>query len=103
MSLLASHKGAVINDIEDLRNHQPTRTKHLTAMKDVITVDYTTSILRHEEIDKRLKVLMDDYTMSLEEDSLAEETLVKTHLRRLRNLYIALMEIYKRDEKLLPW
>jgi hypothetical protein len=46
---------------------------------------------------------MDDYTFSSEEDTFAEETLVKAHFRRLRDFYILLMEICNRDEKLLAW
>lgn len=104
MSLLANYRATVISDIEEVQTLQPSRTKHLEAMKSVVTTsDWSTNISCREKLEKQFKGLMDDYTSSLEEDSFAEETLVKAHLRRLRNFYIVVMEVYGRDHKLLPW
>jgi hypothetical protein len=104
MSLLACHRTALMDDIKSVRDYQPTHTKHIQTVKDLIAVDNSiiTTVYR-EQIEKQCKGFMDEFTISLEEDTFAEETLVKAHLRRLRNLYIVLMEVCKRDEKLLPW
>jgi hypothetical protein len=104
MSLLACHRTALMDDIENIRDYQPTRTKYIQTVKDLVALDYSTiTTVYHGQIEKQLKSLMDEFTISLEEDTFAEEILVKAHLRRLRNLYIVLMEVCKRDEKLLPW
>ena len=104
MSLLSNHRSAVLNDIEDMRNQKPNSARQLKAMEGVInTFDATPVNLTVQEVAKRLDVILDDYRVSLKEDSFAEEILVKAHLRRLRNLYIVLMEICNRDENLLAW
>jgi hypothetical protein len=102
MSLLSNHRSAVLNDIEDMRNQKPKGANQLKAMEGVI--DTATPVnLTFKDSAQRLDVVLDDYRLSLKEDSFAEEILVKAHLRRLRNLYIVLMEICNRDEKLLAW
>lgn len=104
MSLLSNHRSAVLNDIEDIRNQNQNGAKQLKAIKCVTdTLDANPVNLTFSEVAKRLDVILDDYRISLKEDSLAEEILVKAHLRRLRNLYIVLMEVCNRDEKLLAW
>ena len=104
MSLLSNHRSAVLNNIEDMRNQKPNGAKQLRAMEDVIhTFDAIPVNLTFQEVAQRLDVILDDYRVSLKEDCFAEEILVKAHLRRLRNLYIVLMEVCNRDEKLLAW
>jgi hypothetical protein len=93
-----------LNDIEDMRNQKPNSAKQLKAMEGVInTSDATLVNLAVKEVTKKLDIILDDHRVSLNEDSIAEEILVKAHLRKLRNLYIVLMEICNRDENLLAW
>ena len=104
MSLLSNHRNAVLNDIEDMRDRRPCGAKQLKAMEGVIDAfDATPVNLTVNEVAKRLDVTVNDYRVSLKEDAFAEEILVKAHLRRLRNLYIVLMEVCNRDEKFLAW
>ena len=101
--LLTDHRNRVIKDIKDLQKFRSTRTAKLTAAKTALDIDSATRIHERERIDDELRVLMDDTTFSLEEDTFAEETLVKADFRRLKDFYILLMEICNRDEKLLGW
>lgn len=104
MSLLSNHRSTVLNDVEDIKNQNHNGAKQLKAMKCVIdTFNANPVNLTFNEVAKRLDVILDDYRASLKENSFAEEILVKAHLRRLRNLYIVLMEVCNRDEKLLAW
>jgi hypothetical protein len=104
MSLLSNHRNAVLNDIEDMRNQKPNSAMQFKAMEGVInTSDATLVNLAVKEVPKKMDIILDDYRVSLKEDSFAEEILVKAHLRRLRNFYIVLMEICNRDENLLAW
>lgn len=104
MSLLSNHRSAVLNDIEDKRNQKPSSAMQLKIMEGVInTSDATLVNLAVKEVTEKLDIILDDYRVSLNEDSFAEEILVKAHLRKLRNLYIVLMEICNRDENLLAW
>lgn len=104
MSLLSNHRSAVLNEIEDMRKQRFNAARQPTAMEGVIHTFETTPVnLTSNQVAKRLDVILEDYCGSLKEDYFAEEILVKAHLRRLRNLYIVLMEVCNRDEKFLAW
>jgi hypothetical protein len=94
----ASRRSEVLKDLENSHTYQPGRSQHLQAIKDIVQGDKYTCV---EGIQEQIRVVMDEYLQSLEEDAMTEEILVRAHLRRLRNLYIVLMEIVKRDKKLL--
>lgn len=98
MCILANRRSEVLKDLENTQIYQPDRLQHLRGIRDIVQSDRDTHV---EEMQKKIKVIMDGYLQSVEDDAMIEEILVRAHLRRLRNLYVVLMEIMKRDEKLL--
>jgi len=93
-----------LNDIEEMRNQKTNGAKQLIGMESIMDgFDSIPLHLPYNEIATKLDAILDDYHVSMNEDSFAEEILIKSHLRKLRNLYIVLMEVCNRDEKLLAW
>src|SRR5437773_12347068 len=104
VSRLMQYRNTVLNDIEDMRKSRPSRTNLADdILKMALNVDLETKDFHDAEIIKRFKIAVNDYSASKEEDDCAQKILVTAHLRRLRNLYIVLMEICRKDEKCLAW
>jgi len=94
MSLLANQRSSIISDME---NAQGPSTRQFGKRKRVPFYYPETSRNGHSEIGTH----GDHNFVKLDDECAVESTLLKAHLRRIRNFYAILAEICQRDEKLL--
>ena len=92
---------SILQDLVEMRSHQTKRTKYLLDMKEILTIHHITA--DEGDIGKAMRGLVEDYRAILAEDCCVEDVLLKAIWRRLRNIYVMLMEICQKDEAVLGW
>ena len=98
LELLVKQREIILSDIKESRSQPPRQEKCLKTL-----AESDTSWDTMQEYKPVTSYSVEDYHAPLEDNLLAEETLIASQLRRLRNFYVVLMEVCQRDEMLLAW
>jgi hypothetical protein len=102
MSLLEKHRRIVLDDLENpIRNVALKITEYWNAVNLAAKLDSGGRDSQRKNWDCLQDRLVQDCRKCTEGAEVTETILVKGHLRRLRNVYTVLMEICRKDEKLL--